>query len=738
MSYNKASLLLCTLLAIAGASNIQATTAVDDLFIGFNTTGSLNTTKDYLIDIGQASTYLNNTTTILNIGNIGADIASLYGSSWYNNTGILWGAIAGANIATGTDATGTLYASTPTTAVGTAATAWLNSSSQTPAASAIFGMGDQTTLNINSTPGTATGANINSSYIQNASDANSWNTLGGTVPAFGFFNSSIEAAFTGSSAGSAVLDLFRLPLGGRTTSGKPGSNVGYLAIDNSGNITYTPYAVSTNAPTKYTGPLLWTGGSGSWSGTNNWISNTVATNGSVVGIKGAGGIITNDAVNTLGSLTYSNTAGTYTLTGSNIAVTGGITNNSTNTQTIGVGISGTGAVVQASTGTLALTASNSYTGGTTVSAGTLVASTAHALGASNGTLNVTGGFLNLNGKTIVMGSTTLSGGSIGNGTMIPSAVVTSTGAINATLSGTGSLAKYGAGTLTLWANDSAFTGAKTINAGTLMLNTNSTLGGAATVAAGATMTLNTGASLSTTNAVHTISGTLKDNSGLAFTNSIKGSVALAGNGTLQKTYAASNSVAGFGASLGGGVSFKLLAGYVTNASTLTANLLTNGQNGVLNFKGTYGNGVVLAFSGTTSSTIKWWDTNIATPVWTNTIAGNTGNVIKSGYQGFTGSFSTFLLSNSISTNSMTWVSGIMGAYGYDSANKTAWAVIDHNSLFDAGDGGLPDLAGVNVSEAPLTGTTIQAVPEPSTYALFLLGGMALAFAARKRVTSVEA
>jgi len=518
----------CTvLLLIGGASQLEASTGVDDLFIGFNTTGSLNSTKDYLIDIGQASTYASDTTTILNIGNVGTDIASLYGSSWYNNMGVLWGAIAGAVITTGSDAAGTLYASAPTTAVGTAAPAWLNSSSQIPTASAILGMGDQVTLNINSTPGTATGGNINSSYIQAASDANSWKTLGGEVPAFGFFNSTIEAAFTGTNAGSAVLDLFQLPQGGRRTSGQPGNNIGYFSIDNSGNIKYTPYALTTNGGggNSYAGPWNWTAGSGSWSGTNSWQSNSPATNGQNIGITGAaGGTITNDSVSSLGSLSYSNAAGAYTLTGSNVALTGGITNNSANAQSINVGlttstnqtfnaangnlsiggaiansavltlaegatksialngaVTGTGALVQSGPGTLTLAGANSYSGGTSVNAGTVVLGNNASFGtgavsiASNAT--ITAGVQNLatpNALTLTSGATaTLNTGSN---------TWTQSGAI----SGSGGMTKTGAGMLTLTASNS-YTGATLVSAGTLQVNGSLNSSGSVTLASGTTL-----------------------------------------------------------------------------------------------------------------------------------------------------------------------------------------------------------------------------------------------------------
>jgi|GEM_PF-1326115 len=274
--------------------------------------------------------------------------------------------------------------------------------------------------------------------------------------------------------------------------------------------------------------------------------------------------------------------------------------------------------------------------------------------------------------------------------------------------------------------------------GTLNVPTNTQLSGALSVVTNSTLLLGKGASLISTNVV-SVAGTLTDNSALAFTNTFKGKVSLVGSGTLQKSYPASNSVAGFGATLGNGISFYLLAGFVTNSSILNAQLV----NGALNFKGTYGNAVVLSFSGTTNSTIQWWDTNVATPFWTNTVAGDTNIATKYfNYKGFSGSFSNFLLTNAVNTtNSRTWLTTIMGAYGYDTTTKTSWAVIDHNSLFDSGDGGLPDLTNLSAlsnSDIPnlsTSGITFQAVPEPSSFVLLGIGVLALmAFSRRLTFT----
>jgi hypothetical protein len=288
----------------------------------------------------------------------------------------------------------------------------------------------------------------------------------------------------------------------------------------------------------------------------------------------------------------------------------------------------------------------------------------------------------------------------------------------------------------------------------------------------ATLQLTNGSSLTSTNAVHAVAGTLTDNSSTAFKDSIKGKVVLSPTGVLQKNYTSGQSVAGFGAGIGAGKSFSLLAGSVTNAATLEAKI----TKGALDFKGTYSNNIVMAITDPSFSsirnTIQWYDP--ATKTWKNTIAGNSGNKTAaiSGMNGrsFAGSFDSFLLSVNVPVNlgltdangngslldDLNGLSGsrinttlakIMGAFGYDNRTKTSWAVINHNSLYsgeDLGSSEIFDEAALNhtLTEpglAPLdmraSSVTTGAVPEPSTWALMILGGLALAIVGMRRSRS---
>lgn len=1075
-------LLLATTVSVRSQSITVSGTAAqngaaDDLFIGFQSPSGgsatpIQTTTDYLIDLGQANLFASDTSHILSLGNYGADLNAIFGSSWYANTGVLWGAMAtpGSASVTGngvTDVANTVYVSASTTAVGTSVNTRL---SQVTLAQAT------TKAKISLLLGTFNGGSYTSTYngsplastnaiTVSASDLGSWSSVVTDMQSLQFGN--LESAFTNSNATNAVLDLWR---NAPTTHGTaPGQNLGYFTIDNSGNMLFTPYALTSGGGggSGSSGPWNWTAGSGNWSSSANWQSNNVASNNVAVGITGAsGGTITNDAVSTLSSLTFSNAAGGYTLTGTNasqtLALTGGLTNNSSATETIAQRLTGAGNVSQNGAGTLILSASNGYSGGTilnggtvvagnnssfgsgaitiqsnaTITAGTATLSTTNAvaiatsanltidsganswqhsgvisgagslakagsgtitlsgvstnfqgftsvnagtlqvagsLGAGTvtvsggaslagtgsvgalkvnsgaslssglnggvGQLSVTGaltldtgsslnwkladassvtpgtgfdslsvggvlslnssinfnllnavggtanflnnqnsqwlvasagsilgfstndfsinlsGFTNAlgggaftfatnalgggyglyldfialgvnpwtgniaagsnaisgqtvsgtnsaiiganasrngsvnisnNGSWVIPGSLTVGGSTNGSGTLTigtggslqanslkisdqagsKGLILITNGASTTALSfgsgtisfgqgngqlqfaqsgaqlvsnvvtGRGMIILSGTGTTTFSANNSGFSGTNYMTSGTEVLATGARLGGTINVAGqNGVLALNTNASLSGTGPV-AVAGTLLDNSGLSFTNAIKGQVVLAPTGTLQKIYTNGASVAGFSAGIGAGKSFSILAG--TAASTTLSASLTNGA---LNFKGTYGNGAVLSITDPSFSaiknTIQWYNTNTAT--WQNTITGNTGNVIHAGNQGFKGSFNTFLIwtegisldaLNSLTSSAInTDLARIMGAYGYDTSTHSAWAVIDHNSIFDSGDTSSTDVSAAALNDSAVspdlsvfnTPVITGAVPEPGEWALILIG-----------------
>jgi T5SS/PEP-CTERM-associated repeat protein/autotransporter-associated beta strand protein len=153
---------------------------------------------------------------------------------------------------------------------------------------------------------------------------------------------------------------------------------------------------------------------------------------------------------TIGSLSGGGATGGDITLGSGILTTGG---NNSSTSYAGV-ISGSGGVTKQGSGTLTLTGANNYSGGTTVSAGTLQGSTTSLQG------NIT------NNAAIVFDQA-------------------SSGAYAGAISGSGSLAKTGAGNVNLTGTHT-YTGATTISGGTLSVN-GSIANSAVTVNSGGTL-----------------------------------------------------------------------------------------------------------------------------------------------------------------------------------------------------------------------------------------------------------
>jgi hypothetical protein len=113
--------------------------------------------------------------------------------------------------------------------------------------------------------------------------------------------------------------------------------------------------------------------------------------------------------------------------------------------------------------------------------------------------------------------------------------------------------------------------------------------------------------------------------------------------------------------------------------------------------------------GASQMALLWLDPS--TQEWIIANLGDHGtNDATSTEQDFLGSFAAFQATYG------TDLSAYLGAYGVDTTNDTVWAVIDHNSDFGVG---------------------LDAVPEPSTWAM-LLGGLALlAFCVRRKAVLVS-
>ncbi len=555
-----------------------------------------------------------------------------------------------------------------------------------------------------------------------------------------FGNGTLTLTAPNTYAGTTTISTGTLQVGNGSLNGSLGSgaviNNGSLILNSPGGY-YVPNAISGTGSVSVLNTSR--GSRVTLAGINSFSGGLTVTGATVQILRDSGLGASAGAVTLNGGELY-NAAGASPVISSNRSIilggSGGYFQVYTGTTfVVNSPMSGSGALgIAWDLGTLQLGGSNSYAGPTTIGTTngpnfwsdtranpTLKLGNNNALPTGNdlifgqSSLN-NFAFLDLNGCNASVGglygqsNAIIRNSAVGSSTLsfAPSGSAEFDGVINNITGGQINLVMNGSGTETLGGNYIKFGNALTIvKSGTMQLAPGAQLGGSIYVAPNSTFILGSGAKLNQFSVVNTISGTLIDNSGLAFSDAIRGTVSLNSTGMLQKSYGAGSSVAGFGAALAGlNKSFQILAGMVQNAATLTAKIM----GGALDFKGTYSNGVVLAikdgsFSQNGLHNIQWYNTNAPTPVWTNTVLGNTGNVNNSTFKDFKGSYSAFqamLAKNHISMDS--GLSSIMGAYGYDSTTQTAWAVIDHNSLF----GG-----------APLAPTPGVAAPAPPAFSYTL-------------------
>ena len=272
-------------------------------------------------------------------------------------------------------------------------------------------------------------------------------------------------------------------------------------------------------------------------------------------------------------------------------------------------VSGTGSLVKAGSGSLALTGANTYTGGTTVAQGTLIGNTSSLQGniqnggvvefnqGSTGTyagvmtgtgslVKSGGGALTLSGANTYSGGTTIAVGLlVGSTSSLQGNILNNSalqfdqaadGTYAGVISGTGTLAKSGAGTLTLTASHT-FTGGTSIDAGVLRAGATNVFSSGSTIviAPGATFDLGgfsqTVGGLSGNGAISLGTATLTTGANNASTT--LGS-AISGTGSLVKQGTGTLTLTGVNAYTGG---TTLFAGtLVGTSSSLQGNINTSG------------------------------------------------------------------------------------------------------------------------------------------------------------------
>ncbi len=312
---------------------------------------------------------------------------------------------------------------------GGALNAFSAGSAHTVAAGAILDLGgfNQTIGSLAGTGGTVTNAGVAAALLTTGGTAAT--TFAGVIQ-----DGTAQTALTKTGSGTLTLTGANTFAGGTTISGGT-MQVGSGAIGSiAGNILNDSALIfSRTAALPYGGVISGTGtvtksGSGTLTltGENTYLGGTTISAGTLQ--LGSGG--------TAGSIT------------GNIVDNGILAVNRSDALTLAGTISGTGALTKSGVGTLTLTGNNTYTGTTTIGAGTL------QVGDGGTTGSVAGSIVD-NGTLAFNRSNALTYGGV--------------------ISGTGSLVKSGAGTLTLSSNNT-YVGGTTINAGTLQLGSGGTTG----------------------------------------------------------------------------------------------------------------------------------------------------------------------------------------------------------------------------------------------------------------------
>jgi autotransporter-associated beta strand protein len=550
-----------------------------------------------------------------------------------------------------------------------------------------------------------------------------------------------------------------------------GSNNNTLVV--AGNLTANQINVGTSGNT---GNVLQIGNGGT-TGTLS-TSSVITNNGTVVFNRsdtitqgtefGSGAITGNGSLTQAGSgstiLTASNTyTGGTTISGGTLQLgngsttgslssTGAIVNNGnlainrSNAVTQGTdfsatAITGNGSLTQAGSGTTLLTASNTYTGGTTISGGTLQLGN----GSTTGSLSSTGAIVN-NGNFTINRSNTVTQGTDFSGTAI---------------TGTGSFTQAGSGTTILNAANS-YSGGTFVQAGTLRAGNTSAFGSGAISVSGGFLDFN---GFTIGNTLNVSGGSLTGLQNYTGTQAVSGTAAYSGTvasnlnvtsggkiNTTGATFTGAINV-GSGGTLAGSGTVNSIAGAGTvgpgnSPGILTAQTLDLSGGADFKFElttatPTYsnasasGNDVLHLTDGTAPITGTATDANVF-DIYLNVTTLTSGDFLGGIFTDKSSDFSALVLGGTYNY----YVKGDgLGTNVYNSLNyytlgeynistSSTWTITASVAPVPSA-----DFAGGTVSggfEQKFT----TAVPEPSTYAMLLLGmGAVIWFRSKRKQSS---
>jgi len=227
---------------VGAASSEAASVATGDLIVGFRALSGQGAGTSYVVSIGQASLYRDADSTVTvsstggtyDRGDIGADLATIYGADWYTRTDLVWAVV-------GTTGSNDIYGSRAETTPGTVPAAWVFNTSG--ARSTVSG-------NINNVIGIGLPGGLDdatavagSIYAGKETDgsANAWRGYlgaGGVAGQAGATGNTDFGAFPGDIEGNVTqsLSLFNITGSGSANS----SYVGSFSISSNGAITMVP------------------------------------------------------------------------------------------------------------------------------------------------------------------------------------------------------------------------------------------------------------------------------------------------------------------------------------------------------------------------------------------------------------------------------------------------------------------------------------------------------------------
>ncbi|MDW8309461.1 MAG: autotransporter-associated beta strand repeat-containing protein [Verrucomicrobiales bacterium] len=515
--------------------------------------------------------------------------------------------------------------------------------------------------------------------------------------------------------------------------------------------------------------------SGTWSTAANWLGGVIADGVDAIADFGtinitASRTVTLDTSRSIGTLIFGDTtpSDNWALAASGgsiltLQVTSGTPTVQVNNRmvTVSLVLAGTQGLNKTGTGTLLLSGANTYSGDTTISAGVLRlgatggipsgAGAGNVIVSAGATLDIgsTGGNINgLSGAGTVdksqTGSHTLTVGNNDATSTFSGVITDSTGTLN--------LTKVGAGTLTLAGSTAnTFTGTTTVNGGVLVLGKsagNAVPGaltiGAATVrlsgnnqiADGSAVTINSAAGLLDLNGNSDTVGTVTMTGGTITTGA--GTLTLGGNVTGNA--AASTATISGNLNLGGATrTFTIADGTAATDMSITANISNGGL--------TKAGAGVLALSGN-NTFAGGLSVNAGTVVLGSDTAAGTGTLTMSAGITLEGAGGTRTITNNLTINSVTFGGSDLiftdsfdqlAARTYTVLNTTtfAGAIIGGDALTKAGSGTLilsaaNTIGAVTINAGALRaansgalGTTVAGTTVNAGGALELAGGIAV-------------